>query len=413
MTMDTQFYYTKLLSVYDQALNSVKGEACVEKSLQKQVDINGTTSVISIGKAAQSMAQGAFKALKGNIHKGLIVTKQGHIKPEQVPDNFEYFESSHPIPSKSSLEAGQKILSFVAEISASSTLLVLISGGASALVDVLVEGLTLDNLQSINRWMLSAGLAIDEMNAIRSRMSLIKSGRLLKHVQHLNVINLVLSDVPGDDVSVIGSGLLISNHYRLPNFKNYPAAIRKIINTAGRQRTDSYKAQSIKIEVVASNSDLCLEIKKLAQREGFNTAVIRQVLQGNTVKMAKEISAFLKTAQPGCYIWGGETTLCLPVKPGRGGRNQHLALVAAKYLSTTSNVILLAIGTDGTDGPTEDAGALIDGETRLRGENEGYNIDDCLQAADSGSFLQASGDLISTGPTGTNVMDVVIGLKWL
>jgi glycerate 2-kinase len=148
-----------------------------------------------------------------------------------------------------------------------------------------------------------------------------------------------------------------------------------------------------------------------AEALGYEARVSHAFLSGDAENVGRRLALELQDAWPGVYVWGGEPSVCLPPQPGRGGRNQHLALAAANVIAGRDDIIFLSAGTDGTDGPGEDAGALVDGGTLGRGERDGFKAEACLRSADSGSLLEASGDLINTGPTGTNVMDLIIGLK--
>lgn len=256
-------------------------------------------------------------------------------------------------------------------------MLFLISGGTSSLVEVLDAGWTLARLQKATQDMLANGAVIGDINAMRRALSLIKGGKLWQYLGERAVTCLLMSDVPGDDPAVIGSGLLF------PSPK-----------------------EDFDWEIVASNRHM---LEAIATDHPAH--LMPEFLEGDTETVAQHCVEHLRNSVPGLYLWGAETTLQLPPSPGYGGRNQHFALAAALHLRPDDTIFLLAVGTDGTDGVTEDTGALVDSGTVQRGQYLNLDPVACLQAADAGTFLAASGDLIHTGPTGTNVMDVIIGLK--
>lgn len=403
-------YRRDLLTIYQAAIDAVNGRVCVRQFLQESGSSHlGQVSVVAIGKAAEAMLQGVTDALGDRIHQGLLITKRGHAEPGQwtgLPIHVHF--AGHPVPDETSLVAGQALLHFIEEQPEDIPLLFLISGGASALVEVLAGDLTLPDLIKINDWLLSSGLGIARMNALRQRLSVIKGGGLLQFLQGHPVAGLLISDVPGDDPSVIGSGLLVEQDAASLDMPvGLPAWIAQCIPEQGK------KSSSVSPDLaIVATLDMALDAAVLeAERLGYPTVRQGGALADETVEMAEIVSGYLKKAQPGIFIWGGETSVTLPVMHGLGGRNQHFALQIAHDIAGCRELLLLAMGTDGTDGPTEDAGAIVDGQTVARGELEGLNIHDSLRQANSSPFLESSGDLVHTGPTGTNVMDIVIGLK--
>ena len=371
----------RLLQLYQTALQAVSGERAVSRYLQ-QHPIAGPCSLIAIGKAAAAMARGAQQGLGERLRQGLVITKHGHGDPALKPTKFRQLESSHPIPDESSLAAGEVLLRYLVGLPEGEPLLFLLSGGASSLVEVLSEGMSAEELADLNRRMLASGLSIGEMNARRKALSQIKGGKLIPFLKGRRCLQLLISDVPGDELSVIGSGPLIA------------------------------AAENIESHIIASNDVAREALIEAALRMGLKVFNHQGHCEGDAETLAAQFCDELLLGEAGIYIWGGESTVVLPDAPGRGGRNQQLALVAARYLSGHDDVLLLAAGTDGSDGPTEDAGALVDGGSVQRGEWEGLEALDALQRADAGTFLEASGDLIQTGPTGTNVMDMVLAWKW-
>lgn len=391
----------KILSdLFCSALDAVNGCFVVEQQLQRKT-IQGKVAVVAVGKAAAAMMLGAQNQLNKQIQSALIITKKGHSDKTLA---WPCIESGHPIPNEKSLEAGAKLLEFINNIPKGTTFLALISGGASALVEVLPQNIDLDILQKINKWLLGSGLEIAEMNRVRQSVSLIKAGKALNYVPTNKMIQFLISDVKMDDKAIIGSGLFVANEQNafkseLPDWiKEYIQIPQPIANI------------SVDSHIVASNEMACKAVIKHAKKENFTVNYHGQSLYGDVFELAESLVKELLNAKPGIHIWGGEPTLNLPEKTGRGGRNQSLALALACILENEKGITILVGATDGNDGSTEDAGAIIDGLTLQRGQNVG-SAQDYLTAADAGTFLEEAGDLLSTGPTATNVMDIVIALK--
>lgn len=367
-----------LLELYASGLVAVNGANAVYRALLARGE-RTPCHVVAIGKAADAMLEGARHYLGDSLHSGLLVTKHGHVGPAtRALAAVQVLEAAHPVPDASSLVAGQRLLRYLQALPPGEPLLFLISGGASSLVEVLAEGWVLEGLQALTEEMLANGSDIATINATRCSLSQIKGGKLWQYIGDNPVTCLLVSDVPDDDPAVIGSGLL------------FPA-----------------RDQNFDWQVVANNAQMLA-----AMAEARACTLMPDFLTGDAIAAAQSCVAYLRGSEPGIYLWGAETTVQLPSNPGCGGRNQHFALAAALQLQPDDRIVLLAAGTDGTDGASDDAGALVDGTTLERGRSENLDPAVCLATADAGTFLEASGDLVHTGPTGTNVMDVVIGLKW-
>lgn len=331
------------------------------------------------------MALGARDALGTAIERALVITKDGHVAPQLLAiPGVEVHESAHPMPDERSLAAGARLLQWVEELPESVDPLFLVSGGSSSLVDVLEPGKSLYDLERLTAEGLAAGIAIGELNARRTRHSLIKGGRLTARLNGRRARALFISDVPGDDPRVIGSGLL------------GPAP-------EGPDRVE---------RAVVASIDYAVETVAAAALElGLAAEPSLRRFDGDVMRLAVRFSHELDLSPVEVRVWGGESTVQLPENPGRGGRNQHLGLAVARLIAGHPDLLLLTAGTDGTDGVTDDAGALVDAETCSRLTLAEIDADSCLRRADSGTALAAAGDLVHTGPTGTNVGDLVIGLK--
>lgn len=399
----------ELLVIFEAALAAVNGCTVVRARLQRRPP-DGPVHLVAVGKAACAMARGAHEALGAGIRGALVVTKEGCAEPLPWP----VLEAGHPCPDARSLDAGARLLDFIAHVPEADEVLVLLSGGASALVEVLPAGVDLPQLEDVTRWLLASGLDIAAMNAVRKRLSRIKGGRLAALLNPRRVTCLAISDVPGDDPRAIGSGPLTADPaLQAPLHAALPVDIAALLRTCPpAPGPDDDCFRNGQYEIVASLDDALGAADALAQERGWRSVVHASRIAGDAAACGARLARQLLAADSGVVqIWGGESTVVLPPSPGRGGRNQSLALAAALELRGRDDAVLLAAGSDGSDGPTDDAGALVDGQTVERGETAGLDADTALVHADAGTFLEASGDLIQTGPTGTNVMDLALGLR--
>jgi hydroxypyruvate reductase len=376
---------TLLLELLHAALRRVDGRRCVREALSAQPLGAGAVWVCALGKAAAAMAQGAHEAAGAAIARTLIITRDAESCAALAGSpGTEVLIGGHPVPDERSLAAGAHLLAWIAALPQDAQPLFLISGGASSLVEVLSPGVTLEALRALNRAGLEEGIAIGEFNARRVGLSAIKGGRLAQRLQGRSGRALFLSDVPGDDPAVIGSGVL------------GPAP---------------QGADRIERTLLASIDDAVAAAAACAAGYGLTVHAPRHRFADSAVRVAARCAHELSLQPAQVCVWGGESTVALPPQPGRGGRNQHLALAAARLIAGHPELLLLAVGTDGSDGVTEDAGALVDADTCARVALAELDADTCLERADAARALAASGDLVHTGPTGTNVGDLVIGLK--
>ena len=371
-----------LVELFDSALRAVDGRASTARFLREH-KLPGGVAVFAVGKAAASMALGAHDALGSSIQSMLVVTKQGHSDPEltRVPGTLQ-LEAAHPVPDVRSLAAGAELAARVKALPPDVLPLFLVSGGSSSLVEVLAEGVTLQDLQALNERGLAAGWDIAALNAERGKLSRLKAGGVARLLGPRRALALFISDVPRDDPDVIGSGLL---------GRSGADAIERCIVAS----VDA--AVSATVEAAAARG-----LKCLARAERF---------EGDAGTVAEEFLAALRATHADGLVWGGESTVTLPAVHGRGGRNTHLALTVARALRPGEKLLVLAAGTDGTDGPTQDAGAIVDANTVERATIAGCDFERAWREFDSGTALEASEDLVHTGPTGTNVGDILIGLK--
>ena len=415
-----------LLEGYRAALGAVGGR----ESVRRRLATEGTFAprfAFALGKAAAHMMAGAFDVLGERIERALVVTKHGHAGDVLDPGwPVEVVESSHPVPDASCLAAGQALVEFIDAIPADADVLSLVSGGASALVEVLPDGFDASDLARVNEYLLAAGHPIGAMNRVRKRISRIKGGRLAQRIAPRRVLSLAISDVPGDDPKVIGSGLLVahsSEDVAADDLDLPPWLVemgRRAPPLSGEDAAVRVSARRIRTEVIARPAAARAAAAAACRSAGIDVVGHPNLLEGDAVATGRRIGREIAGAKPSAHVWAGETTVVLPPSPGRGGRCQSLALAAAMEIGArvaglpragSTGIFVLAAGTDGTDGPGEDAGALVDAGTIARGMAGGFDPERSLRAADAGTFLEASGDLVHTGPTGTNVMDLVIAMK--
>ncbi len=365
-----------LNSIWEAAIDAVSGYRAVVNALQSDSAFR-PDQVIAVGKAASGMCRGALDNLPPC--DALVVTKYGHLDAELLErERVTAIESAHPIPDQNSLAAGHALLERTFTMPPESRLLLLISGGASALAEALPADMSLDDLQAQTDQMIASGNTIAEINAWRKQHSMIKDGKLIEAFKGREVRVYAISDVEGDSISTIGSGL------GDPHRASVMAAAR----------------------VIASNGIARARAEQKAQEFGYEIRVNEETLYGDVFELAGVIGDTLRNAEPGVYIWGGEPTVVLPDNPGRGGRNQSLALAISEYIRGLDHISLLVAGTDGSDGPTTAAGGLVDGST-WSNKREARAA---LKRADAGPYLEKRGALFITGPTNTNVMDLAIAI---
>lgn len=400
-----------LLRIYRAALDAVDGRRCVRDALKVELP-TGPLRLVALGKAAAAMAEGAFDACGESIAAGLLITKAGHVDPGAWRERpVRIIEAAHPVPDHRSLDAGAALVDFIDAAPADAEFLFLLSGGASSLAEVLPPGATLTDLEALNRYLLGSGLDIHAVNRLRIACSQIKGGRLARRLACRRARVLLISDVEGDDPSTVGSGPLSAGRRTPVQADELPPALRHLLAAEPAPTADDPVFCNITHQIVASNAQALAAAAARAEALGLPVHRHAQFVKGEAAAAGEALARALRDGEPGVHLWGGEPTVTLPPQPGRGGRMQALALAAARVLDGRTGLYLLAAGTDGSDGPTEEAGALVDGGTVTRCRDGGIDPAAALTAADAGSALDASGDLVHTGPTGTNVMDIMIGLR--
>ena len=400
-----------LLRCFEAGVAAVSGRRSVAAKLRSSWR-GERAAVVAVGKAAADMYAGALEVLQLKLHSALLVTKRGHLGGLASAPGLRLMEASPPVPDQSSLDAGDALLDFVAELPDTLPVLFLTSGGASSLVEVLAPSAGRGFLAELNQWLLGSGLAIGEVNRIRKRLSCIKGGRLAAYMGKRRVRNLLICDVPNDDLRAIGSGLLIPHSPQDLDVSDFelPAWVSETLRTPP-PLAPLCAFSNIESEIVAGPADARRAAATAARRAGYTVYESDTLVTGDAAEAGRFVAATAMAGDPGMHVWSSETTVELPPQPGAGGRCQHLALGAAIALEGQRGLVVLAAGSDGTDGPGDYAGAVVDGDTLARGRAGGHDPAECLNRADSGTFLGESADLLRTGPTGTNVMDLLLALK--
>lgn len=387
--------------------------------------------VIGGGKAAAPMMAATAEILKERLDQGVLVTKYGHAEGIGSPsstidpcaDNVQIIEAGHPVPDDNSVRGAEAVADLAKRATAQDLVVCLISGGGSALLTLPVPSLTLSDLQELTNGLLRSGATIDELNAVRKHCSRIKGGNLAKLAAPADVITLILSDVVGDPLDVIASGPTVPDTTTV-------ADAREVLERYDIDRNNADFSflqetpnpgdtvfEHVHHVLIGSNRQAARAAVTKAGELGFDALLLSTYVEGEAREVAKVAAGLAKgmhtygdpLSPPACLVWGGETTVTVRGQ-GKGGRNQELALATALALEGWSQVLIMALATDGTDGPTDAAGAVVTGDTIGRARELGLDPWAALESNDSYHFFEALGDLVITGPTGTNVNDLLFVL---
>lgn len=422
-----------------QALESVESEPALRRAVRKRGDILtvGTRRyylrhydrvvVVGAGKATAPMARAIEGILGSRLHSGMVIVKYGHgVSTKRIVVE----EAGHPIPDRAGMLAAKRLRSLAASLTDRDLLIVLLSGGASSLMPAPIHGISLADKQRVTRQLLRSGAEIAEINSVRKHLSSLKGGRLAESTK-ATVVTLILSDVLGDDVSAIASGptapdpttydgaVACLKRYKI--WSQVPRAVRDHLERGRRgEIPETPKARSsvfrrVHNEIIG-NSRLALDsLMRIARKAGLRTVVLSMTMTGEARIVGAHFGALARkiidekrpVAKPCCLMAGGETTVTVK-GGGKGGRAQEFAVAAAKVIAGLPNAWVAAVGTDGTDGPTDAAGALVGGRTVGQADRLGIDLDLALSRNDTYPALKRLGSHIITGPTGTNVNDLYL-----
>ncbi len=397
--------------IIHQAIQEVLPDEAVRRALQ-DFRSSGRLTVISVGKAAWQMAKAAYDCLRDRIGQGIVITKYGHAMGP-IP-GFDCYEAGHPVPDEKSFRATAKALAMTEHLTEADTVLFLLSGGGSALFEQpLVSG---EELQSITSQLLASGADIVEMNGIRKRLSAVKGGRFAQWCAPARVFSIILSDILGDPLDMIASGPTVPDKSTCAQAVQTAEKYHLCLSEKARQllsQETPKELEGTEQKIMGSVRQLCQAAAEACRSLGYQPIVLTDRL----CCQAREAGSFLgsiarshaDTQIPMAFLAGGETVVKL-TGTGRGGRNQELALAAAEGIQGLENVLIFSFGSDGTDGPTDAAGGMVDGNTQKRLCDMGISIHAVLANNDAYSALEKVDGLIVTGPTGTNVNDVAVVL---
>jgi hydroxypyruvate reductase len=424
--------------ILDAAIKAVDPAEAIHRHLLRQgaqlyigdevINLAGTGRIIVVGcgKAGAPMAAAVEEILGDRVTGGVVVTKYGHGQPTK---RVRIHEAAHPVPDEAGMAGAKAVLEQLQGLAVDDLVIVLVSGGGSALMPAPVEGVSLAEKQAVTKALLACGADIREMNTLRKHISQIKGGQLARRARPARVLTLILSDIVGDPLDAIASGptvpdpttyadaLAILDKYRIRG--EIPASVRAHLEAgaAGKHpetpKPDDPLFTRVRNVMVGSNIQALEAAAKEARLQGLAPMILSSSIEGETREIARMHAALAREvratghplAPPACLISGGETTVTLRGK-GKGGRNQEFALAAAFDIADLPDTVILSAGTDGTDGPTDAGGAVVDGQTLARAATAGLAPRRALDENDAYPFFQALDDLVMTGPTRTNVMDV-------
>lgn len=430
----------KAKSIFFASLKGADPKLCVKRflmvengyilagDLRKKLNEINKILVVGAGKASALMAQATEEVLGDEIDSGAVVSKTGYQAPLK---KIKLYFGGHPYPDENGVKRTQTIIETVSEAGENDLVISLFSGGGSSLLVSPFDGISLEDKKRITRLLLECGANIDEINTIRKHISKVKGGRLAKLAYPAQIVSLILSDVIGDRLDSIASGptapdpttfkdcLEVLFKYKLMD--KIPKSIKVFLeNNQNKKDCETLKPEDLVFEkvkniIVGSNLSALKEAQRKAKELDFNTLMLSSTISGDTRKAALEHAELARRIKvekkivppPACVISGGETTVEVKGK-GLGGRNQEFVLVSAIEIDGLKNVVIASLNTDGTDGPTDAAGAICDGFTVSRAKKKNLDPKEYLDQNDSYHFFQQLGDLIKTGPTNTNVMDIHI-----
>lgn len=397
--------------IIDHAIRSVKPDKAVENALRNRT-FSGRIVIIAVGKAAWQMAYSAVQCLGDRMYTGVVITKYGHINGPLR--NIVCYECGHPVPDENGIAATRAALDCVKDLDQDDTVLFLLSGGGSALFEIPL--VSLEELQNVTQQLLASGADIVEINTIRKRLSGIKGGRFAQQCLPAKVFSVVLSDVLGDPLDMIASG---PTWHDSTTCAQAMAVVEKYKLKLSKQVLELVQIETPKtlsnVEATIGGSvrQLCASAADLCRKLGYKPILLTDHLCCSAKDAGSFMASIVRSHQYSnqslAFIAGGETVVRLTGN-GKGGRNQEFVLSAAEGISGIQDVLVFSVGSDGTDGPTDAAGGMVDGTTLEKLTNKGISVYQVLEENDAYHALQAVDSLIFTGPTGTNVNDVAVAL---
>lgn len=404
--------------IIHESVKAVLPDTAVQIALGNK-EFNTGVVLIAIGKAAWNMAKTAKEVLGSKVKSGIVITKYDH--SGGPIENCEILEAGHPVPDENSVLGATKVLEMVSGLTPEDQVIFLISGGGSSLFEKPLDGVSLEDIRDLTNRLLRSGADIIEINTIRKHLSAVKGGRFAQQCNGAKIYTIILSDVVGDRQDAIASGpaspdsTTSADAFRILKKYNLPVGSH-LVEALGKETPKII--ENCETIVTGNVAALCLAAEKAAGKLGYSTVVLSTTIDCEAKEMGKFLASKVKeiklernsqfAPKPPCaVIFGGETIVRLN-GDGKGGRNQEVALAAALEIAGIEDVVIFSFGSDGTDGPTDAAGGIVDGTTADRIRGKSIIPEACLANNDSYHALKASGDLIITGPTGTNVNDLMV-----
>ena len=420
--MKNIYYKNILLDMFNQAV-LVSHPANIMKNYIPNVEPSGKVMVVGAGKGSAEMARAYEEAWYKKGYKnlsGLVITRYGHKKECK---NIKIVEASHPVPDQAGLKATKEIIKLIKPLNEEDLLVVLISGGGSSLLVSPIEGVSLEEKQDLTNALLKCGASISEINSVRKHLSKVKGGNLASYAFPAKIITLAISDVPGDDFGVIASGptypdntscinaLAVLDKYKISCSKNIYESLNSEVNETPDKEDKIFDRSDFKL--IARPQNALLKAAEVSEDNKFSSLILSDSIEGESNDIGMVHAAIVKQvnryAQPSkaplCILSGGETTVTIRSKNGKGGRNTQFLLSLAIALDSVDNVYAIACDTDGIDGSEKNAGALLYPDTLKRAHKLGMNPKEFLERNDAYTFFFKLGDLVETGPTFTNVND--------
>jgi glycerate-2-kinase len=423
---------TLLRKTFDAVLQEVRPQNLIRQQCRlkgdvltvagQSYDLNKYKNIylLGSGKAVVPMAQEIHALLSSYITKSLII---GAYECSEKFGNCLYFKSTHPLPSQKSIQAARALQTMMASLDEEDLFIYLLSGGNSAMVELPEEPITLNEFQEATSLMLKGAMPIEKINSVRKHISQVKGGKLANCTQAQGIV-LVLSDVIGDDLHAIGSAPLYCDTTTFEDakasleeyglFETMPQSIQNVIEEGQKGlRTETPKIPHKHIDhyILGSNTLVLQKAQRFLSASGVDATVIEKPIEGDTQTLAEELLAFATSHQQGrhCYIFGGEATVLVQGE-GKGGRNQHLCLSVLKQLAGKTDITFLSAATDGIDGNSDAAGAVIDIHSYVDARSHNIDVQHYLETFDSNSFFAQTGELLVPGPTHNNLLDIVMML---
>ena len=394
--------------IIKQALQSCLPDKAVRRALEGKKFGKGKIVLVAIGKAAWQMAKCGAECLGERLSAGIVITKYGHSKGKI--EHCTIVEAGHPVPDENSFVGTRQAIKLVKNLNQEDTVIFLISGGGSALFENPL--ISSEELRDLTNQLLNCGADIVEMNTIRKRISAVKGGKFAKICEPAKVYAVVLSDILGDPLDMIASGPACSDsstcEQALEIIDKYQISISEKILQLLKIETPKF-LNNVETVVTGSVKELCTAAAKTCEKLGYKTTILTDQLECQAREAGSIMASIARTYKdsnkPIAFIAGGETVVKVKGN-GKGGRNQELALAAAEGIDGLEKVVVFSVGSDGTDGPTDAAGGIVDGLTAMKLHNLGIDIHNVLERNDAYSSLKQVDGLIFTGPTGTNVNDI-------